>query len=162
MHQSTSTHCHESTPELQPTWSLRVVLLDDPFMDVYNSKDANKMQLIMVPLALNAQQFVAFLHKEFPFLGEHPFEVDKSRKLHVLTCSIKTPSAIKALGELGRSALYIRPQMDKEITHSDPDELSEINTPRSVEEARAAVSAFADTLGVMGAFTYIRNVEERG
>ncbi|XP_067314252.1 uncharacterized protein [Pseudorasbora parva] len=128
MHQSTSTPHHENTSQIQPSWSLRAVLVHDPFMDVYNSKDANKMRRITVPLALNAQQFEEFLQEEFPLLRGNSFELcrmDKTRRLHVLTCPIKTPSAIRALGELGRSALYIRPQRDNEMTCLDPDELSE-------------------------------------
>ncbi|XP_077075800.1 G2/M phase-specific E3 ubiquitin-protein ligase [Siphateles boraxobius] len=41
------------------------------------------------------------------------------------------------------------------------NQLEKINTAGSVEEARAAISDFADTLRVMGAFTYIKNLEER-
>ncbi|XP_048098575.1 uncharacterized protein LOC125294181 isoform X6 [Alosa alosa] len=57
--------------------------------------------------------FEEVLRKEFPFLGSSPFELcrlGKNRLLHPLSCPIKTPSAIRASGELGRSALYIRPQ----------------------------------------------------
>ncbi|XP_073719385.1 G2/M phase-specific E3 ubiquitin-protein ligase-like [Misgurnus anguillicaudatus] len=83
----------------------------------------------MVPLTLNAAGFDVFLREQFPLLGEAPYDLcrmDKHRRLHVLNYSIKTPNAIKAMGELGRSSLYIRPKRDKEITISDEsDELSE-------------------------------------
>ncbi|XP_048098571.1 uncharacterized protein LOC125294181 isoform X2 [Alosa alosa] len=103
----------QSSPRGSSSWPLRVVLIQDPFMEKFNPNDAEKMRTVMVSLSLNTQQFEEVLRKEFPFLGSSPFELcrlGKNRLLHPLSCPIKTPSAIRASGELGRSALYIRPQ----------------------------------------------------
>ncbi|XP_073805004.1 G2/M phase-specific E3 ubiquitin-protein ligase-like [Danio rerio] len=51
--------------------------------------------------------------------------------------------------------------LDEVADHDIRSQLEKIDKAGSVEEARAAISACADTLGVMGAFNYINNLEER-
>nr|XP_055062624.1 uncharacterized protein LOC129445441 [Misgurnus anguillicaudatus] len=102
--------------------SLRVGLMLDPNMSVFNSRMALPLRKLRTSLNLPAKQFEDLLRETFPLLKNKEFQfckVDCHRKVHVLPSILKTPQDFKVYSDMGRSGVYIRPKEDLKDSESD-------------------------------------------
>ncbi|KAL0973698.1 hypothetical protein UPYG_G00209770 [Umbra pygmaea] len=139
--------CEERISERIPqasmvTIKLRVSLLLDHNMTVFNCRRALPHQSLEVPITLTAERFYMVLKREFPSLRDQPFEmcrVDRHRNVHVV--SSLTPLTLRNSRELGRSALYLRPKeaLDAETSASSDESDTEMQDDRNIENEEIVV-----------------------
>ncbi|XP_059355643.1 uncharacterized protein LOC132155800 isoform X2 [Carassius carassius] len=131
------------------TCTFKVTLLRTGIDRLSSLRDAIASQRLVVQREQSETQFAEILRSTFPQLQGREFElcrVDAQRQVSRLSLESKTPAAIIASGQLGRSALYVQEKSTyalAQVNSSPAPAVASFSSPAVASFSAPAVASFS-------------------